>query len=46
MMGEKSGVMSHSPLHWRSSRTFDSAGMSSMTCVASPSANSSVPRVE
>src|SRR5215469_4279884 len=46
MIGEKSGVMSHRPAHCRSSRTLVRAGMSSSTCPARPSMNSSEPRIE
>ena len=38
--------MSQSPAHCRSSRIFASAGMSSRTCPAMPSVNSSDPRIE
>ena len=46
MIGEKSGVMSHRPAHCLSSRTLVRAGMSSSTCPARPSMNSSEPRIE
>ena len=46
MIGAKSGVMSHSPAHWRSTRIFDSDGISCRTCPARSSMNSSDPRME
>ena len=46
MTGEKSGVMSHRPAHWRSTRSLESEGISSSTWPASSSQNASEPRIE
>src|SRR5918998_717936 len=46
MIGAKSGVMSHNPAHTRSIFTFDRNGKRSSMWPESPSANSSVERIE